>query len=191
MSLPSAARLHCHPQSRFTSNDSQAGISGKNRRMQATSLWVCLMGVTDKKPDKDPILQSALQLDIVNHFLCNYNGFHATAIAEREKFIFRFDAKPVDAFKLDVSTNVHRLMCHFNNQLIDHGCIFRASEEENDSLHKLFKVEYSLTNSHIDQIGPKLIQATLEYEKILKNPEISRAIIKIYKFFYRYTIEYL
>lgn len=52
-------------------------------------------------------------------------------------------------------------MRHFVNQLLDLGCIYRSSSEENESLHQLFKTAYVNTNRQLDKIHPKLHQATL------------------------------
>lgn len=120
------------------------------------------MGVTDKTPDTDPIIQSSLQLDVVYHFLCDYNGLSTSAIDVWQQLLFRFGAQLVDKLKLDVSTKLHRLMRHLHHQLIDYGCVFRASSKGNESLNKLFKVAYAHNKLHIYKIGSQLLHATLE-----------------------------
>lgn len=69
--LPSSAWIPSRASFRTSAQDTQAGISGNIRHQCAPFLWCCVMGVSFHTPDADPLLQTALQLDSVNIFICN------------------------------------------------------------------------------------------------------------------------
>lgn len=71
LSLPPFALLPAHVPFHTSLKDNQTAISGKIRRHTVPFLWHCVMGVTRHTPDTDPLIQTALQLDKVNNFLCN------------------------------------------------------------------------------------------------------------------------
>lgn len=68
--LPFSARLSSHHPFRCNQHDSQADITGKIRRESVPFLWVCEMGPSNLPPDDDSMVQFALQLDVVNHVIC-------------------------------------------------------------------------------------------------------------------------
>lgn len=63
--LPPSCRLSSHRPFRMSQHESQAGITGKIRRLSLPFIWVCLMGIPAGPPDEDRLLQCALQLDFV------------------------------------------------------------------------------------------------------------------------------
>lgn len=174
--IPPSARLpHLRP-FRLKIDDVQAGMSGKIRRLSAPFLWVCVMGVSDKNPDEDDLLQCALNLDKVNQFLCSANNIsvrHLTIakINEWQEFIFDFGRQMSMTFDKDVTTKLHRLMRHVKDQLSMHGCIRRSSTEENEHEHIKHKKAYRLTNKHLDSIGVQLLRAHVHSDEVCSSSD--------------------
>lgn len=64
--IPPFARLPSYKPFKNSKYDSQSGLSGKMLRQTAPFLWFCLVSITDKPTDDDPIVPCALKLDGVN-----------------------------------------------------------------------------------------------------------------------------
>lgn len=178
--LPPSARLTKFLPFRNNKDDSQAGISGKMRRQSAPFLWVCLMGISQKAPDEDPLLQCALQLDVMNQFLCDINKIGTRQITESQvekwqKFLFTVGSSMVDVFNVDVTTKLHRTMRHVKDHLLHHGCIRRGSTEENEYENKKFKRGFNFTNKHLDTIAPQLLRAHVHCDDVLASDEESES----------------
>lgn len=174
--LPPSARLPGLRPFRLNSDDVQAGMSGKVRRLSAPFLWVCVMGVSDKDPDEDDVLQCALQLDRVNQFLCGTNEInvrHLTLqdINDWQDFLFQFGRQMSTTFDMDVTTKMHRVMRHVKHQLVMHGCIKRSSTEENEHQNKKHKKAYRLTNKHLDTIGVQLLRAHVHTDEVASSSD--------------------
>lgn len=77
--------------------------------------------------------------------------------------MFDFGVSFCDLFKVDVSTELHRLMRHVHNHLIHLGCLRRGSSDENEVEHKELKCLYSGINKHIDSIAVQLLNPWVRY----------------------------
>lgn len=157
-SMPASARLSNHFPFKTLTNDSQAGMCGKIRRLSVPFLWVCLMGLANVPPDNDDIVQLALHLDVVNNFLCGQKQMTDDYIKNLQDFRFAFGCKFTSVIAVDVSTKLHRLMRHVHSHLIHLGCLRRGSSEKNEMAHKDFKSLYNRTNRHIDELAPPLLR---------------------------------
>lgn len=90
LSLRASARLTSHVPFWATPKDSQADISGKIRRQTAPLLWCSHMCVTNYSPDNDPVLQTALELDAINDFLCTSANLKYSEIMKWQHYFFCF-----------------------------------------------------------------------------------------------------
>lgn len=68
--IPPFDRLPSYRLFKNSKDDSKSGVSGKMSRQTAPFLWFYLMSITDKPDNYDPIVQSSLQFDVFNGFLC-------------------------------------------------------------------------------------------------------------------------
>lgn len=149
VSFPASVILHSHVPFWTTLKDCEAGIGGNIRRHRETFLWFYLTGVTKHTSDNDQGLQYALTLDSINHFLCNSAHRKYSEIIRWQDYLFTFCTTFAASFNTDVTTKVHRLRRHVDNQLIDLS-IYRSFFKENESLHKSFKTTCSITNHQLD-----------------------------------------
>lgn len=142
--LPCATRQTSH--NPFRCNPQDASITGKIRRESVPYLWVCLMDLSDLPPTM-VLVQFALTLDVVNHFLCSRCEWTLHDIERWQFYLFRFDAQISEVFKVDITTEMHRLMCHLQHALVHIGCIRRGSSKENDMADTEFKIFLMLQTS--------------------------------------------
>lgn len=113
--LPS--RLGYHRSYRTSSDERQAGISGKFWGQSTPFLWCCLVLISDCKPDNDCPLKCAVQPDSINAVLCQPTAIKAPSIEQWKGFLFGFGRCMAQLFNVNVSTKVHRLMRHFGDHL--------------------------------------------------------------------------
>lgn len=155
-SLPSSARLCSHRSFRLNASDSQACISAKIRRQSVPFLWFGIMGLTDRLPDDEDLVQTALHLDVVKSFLCCPTFRTAEIIKKWQVFLFEFGSSMSRLFNIDVTTKRHRLMQHVDRHLILLGCPRRGSPEKNEMAHNHIKSVYSFKKL-LDALGQQFL----------------------------------
>lgn len=72
----------------------------------------------------------------------------------------------VNAFNVDMTTKLHRTMCHVKDHLLLHGFIRRGSAEKNEHENKNFKKRVNFINKHLETIGPQLLRARVRSDEV-------------------------
>lgn len=97
------------------------------------------MGLSYQPPERDPLLQCALNRDVFKTFLYASSRRIENSILYWDHNIFRFDSYFAVTFVVDVSTTLHEIICHVKHHIILFGCIYQCSAMENEKKNKLFK----------------------------------------------------
>lgn len=139
ISHPAQAHLSTHQPFRTSTIDTQVNISGKIRRRDVLVLWCVLLGVSDQQPDDDILVQYALMMDKTCTFLSSPLSTKHFKLDLSQIFLFHFASVFSSLLRVEVSTELHRLMKQVRNQLRDNGIISRGILEKNESEHNTFK----------------------------------------------------
>lgn len=79
-----------------------------------------------------------------------------------QRSMFAFGRELATFFKIDVKTKMHHLVRHVDHHLIHLGCIRRCWYEETEMVHNKFKILYSNSNKHLDDISPQLLKTWIQ-----------------------------
>lgn len=144
----------------------QANMSGLIRRQTCPLLWVAVMGFNDLvAPDRDPLLQAALELDYLYNQLLGVNlevaQMHRTEqwITYLQKRFFQLSVEFVSLFHVTVKTKLHRCMRHIGCHLTCFGMVRWGSNDRNETVHKLVKVVYQKTNRRRKGFAVQLLKS--------------------------------
>ena len=146
--------------------ESQHSIPGKTRREQCPFLWVSIMGMnTAVDPDKDNLLEAALLASEVQVALNGINVYPvrtqrtAGEIRRIQDICFRLSRKLHEATGLNISTKIHRIMRHVQNQMFSFGSTRVGYTDQNEYMHKTTQKAYRSTDHERLKIAPQLLQS--------------------------------
>ena len=176
--IPKTAKFKRDSLFRSNFSESQYSIPGKTRRQQCPFIWVCLMGLNQSvDPDQDELLEAAMCLSKVQVELNLINkpssSLHRTAanIDMLQKEGFKLGILYQSATGNNVSTKLHRIMRHIQNQLYNFGCTRIGYTDENEQMHKVTKKGYRSTDHKRLKLAPQLLQSRICVEMANESPD--------------------
>lgn len=73
-----------------------------------------------------------------------------------QRYVFEFCVLMSTIFNVDVSTKLHRLICHLYHGMLKRRYLCQRSSSENEKWHEKFKEHYN-TDTHLDSTAPQLL----------------------------------
>lgn len=126
LSLPPEALLSSQTPFRNHQQDNYAGLFGKIRRQTVLFLPCVMIGVSDCHRDENYLVQRALQLGILNKFLCDPIRITREDLKQWKYFCFKFGELFSTGFHVDISTKLHQVMRNVQDQVLNLGPVIRG-----------------------------------------------------------------
>ncbi|KAI0557092.1 hypothetical protein FGB62_342g012 [Gracilaria domingensis] len=166
-------------------NERLAGMTGAIRRKQCPLLWTSLIGVSNRRPDDDPLVQAALEMAQVQSELFGVNRSPEAAVRTSADIdilqfkCFKLGLSLIDGLGIKMNTKIHRLMRHVKSNLLSFGCIRRGATHANERMHKATKKAYQSTNKHRTEITSQLLSSRSSAMQESKQIPINKSMLNV------------
>ncbi|KAI0566558.1 hypothetical protein FGB62_7g37 [Gracilaria domingensis] len=166
-------------------NERLAGMTGAIRRKQCPLLWTSLIGVSNRRPDDDPLVQAALEMAQVQSELFGVNRSPEAAVRTSADIdilqfkCFKLGLSLIDGLGIKMNTKIHRLMRHVKSHLLSFGCIRRGATDANERMHKATKKAYQSTNKHRTEITSQLLSSRSSAMQESKQIPINKSMLNV------------